>query len=230
MYCGGRSAQGEHVFARQFFLASDRDNLPKVPACASCNRAKSDLERYAMSILPFGGRHPSATEYLQTLVPKRLAKNAPLSRSLFEHQGRVWQMDRSDLALPHMTLPVDYQRLVALYRFIARGLLWHHWQVLLSETDAVSVIMLNEAYERVFDVFLRSPDQDVIRVDLGNGTVYYEGAQGVDCPQLSMWRIRMFGGVQLADSSGSTGTSSVVGLVTGPRVTLISGGWPAVGT
>jgi hypothetical protein len=53
--CEKSSADGDHVFSRQFLLEADRINLPKVPSCRSCNKEKSDLEHYLTAILPFAG-------------------------------------------------------------------------------------------------------------------------------------------------------------------------------
>lgn len=220
VYCGvAQSSAGDHVFAREFFLVPDRGSLPKVPACADCNCTKSELEHYAVSVLPFGGRHSGAAESLETMVPKRLARNAPLSRMLTQNRGRAWGREDTGLVVPLMTLPVDSERLNQLFAFIAKGLLWHHWQTRLSDADSVSVTML--AGERLFDEhFLRVPVAGSVAEDLGNGTVQYEGVQGVDCPRVSVWRLRVFGGVRLGDSDISDGESSVVGLVTGPRAAV----------
>jgi hypothetical protein len=216
VYCGGVSTEPDHVFAREFFLTADRAALPKVPVCRDCNSSKSDLEHYVVSVAPFGARHVSAKENLETMVPKRLARNAPLLRSLAAHHHRVWADDEFGLLVPHMTLPIDHTRMSELFVFIAKGLLWYHWQVRLLETDSVSVTMLTAAGERLFDErFFNVPVGDRVSADLGNGTVRYDGVQAVDMPQLSVWRVRMLGGVRFGDSALGA-TSSMVGLITGP--------------
>jgi len=78
--------QGDHIFAREFFLPNRRQNLPKVPACKQCNGDKSKLEHYLTSILPFGGRHGDARSNIE-LVPKRLAKNARLRETIASLPG-----------------------------------------------------------------------------------------------------------------------------------------------
>lgn len=223
VYCGAVSTEPDHVFAREFFLMADRDALPKVPACRDCNRRKSYLEHYVVSVAPFGARHASAKENLETLVPKRLARNAPLHRSLAAHQNRFWADAECGLVVPHMTLPVDHECLSELFVFVAKGLLWHHWQVRLSETDSVSVTMLTATGERFFNErFFNVPVGKRVSQDLGKGTIRYDGVQAVDLPQVSVWRVRMFGGVQLADSARGA-TSSTVGLITGPGEVVDAG-------
>lgn len=73
VYCGsiGSSETADHVLAREFALK--RGDIPKVPACKLCNSAKSRLERYLTTVLPFGAKHADAGENLATMVPKRLA-------------------------------------------------------------------------------------------------------------------------------------------------------------
>lgn len=218
VYCGAVKAAGaDHVFAREFFLRPDRGSLPKVPACAGCNGVKSELEHYAVSVLPFGGRHSSAHENLVTMVPKRLSRNAPLHRRLGDSRGREWIRDTNGLVVPMTTLPVDNERLNQLFEFVAKGLLWHHWRTYLTDADSVEVTMLTKTGEGLLGELFRMRARDRVVVDLGNGTVHYEGAHGVDCARVSVWRISMFGGVWLADSKIPNGVSSVVGLVTGPR-------------
>ena len=68
---------GDHIFAREFFLPNQRGNLPKIPACKPCNDGKSRLEHYLTSVLPFGGRRKDARLNLER-VPDRLANNASL--------------------------------------------------------------------------------------------------------------------------------------------------------
>jgi 5-methylcytosine-specific restriction endonuclease McrA len=64
-YCGreGVSTTRDHVVAKEFFLARDRGDLPVVPACKKCNRDKSILEHYTLTILPLASRHVDAKEY-----------------------------------------------------------------------------------------------------------------------------------------------------------------------
>jgi hypothetical protein len=70
VYCAtAPAATMDHVFAREFFLPDRRPNLPKVPACAACNGAKSQLEHYLTAVLPFGGQHADGLAHLSEMVP-----------------------------------------------------------------------------------------------------------------------------------------------------------------
>lgn len=73
VYCvEAESTSTDHVFARKFFLETDRAGLPQVPSCDPCNRAKATLEHYLASVLPFGARHSGARDNLE-LVPRESA-------------------------------------------------------------------------------------------------------------------------------------------------------------
>jgi len=116
------STTGHHVIGRNFFLEHRRANLPQVPACKSCNSAKSELENYLMVVLGFGARHPDASVNLRTMILKRLNKNAGLRAELeagFTKSGGT-------------TIPFDHVRFNKLFAMIAQGLLWYHWQALLG--------------------------------------------------------------------------------------------------
>ncbi len=91
-YCSreGVSKVREHVICKEFFLEEDRGNLPMVPACEECNTAKSKLETYALTILPFGNRHQDAEIYAEKNLARRLRKNPSLNREIAAGTTRVW--------------------------------------------------------------------------------------------------------------------------------------------
>jgi len=216
VYCAERpSGSGDHVFAREFFLPKDRHNLPKVPACSECNEAKSKLEHYLTSVLPFGGRHEGAKANLGTMVPKRLRKNRKLTIRLAEEAVRVWSEESGKLWVPTMALPIDPASLESLFALIARGLIWYHWRTYLTLEHCVKAFLLTRTKEQLFDQYLlpRAP----VKADLGNGTFVYEGVQGEDCPQLSVWRFSAFGGVKLVGAPKTPNEiSSRIGVLTAP--------------
>lgn len=228
VYCAERASDGpDHVFARKFFLPSDRRGLPQVPACKECNGAKSEVENYLTPLLPLGGRHESAKANLETMVPKRLRENRKLCKRLAEGAIGVWSEERKGLWIPAMALPIDTAPLESLFAFVARGLIWHHWRTYLTEEHSVGVILLTESGERLFDRFLLGVALRVpVSANLGGGTFIYEGVQGIDCPQLSMWRFSAFGGVKLGgDPKVPNVTSSRIGVVTGPTQVVSNAGF-----
>jgi hypothetical protein len=219
VYCADAPSETpDHVFARQFFLPSQRTGLPKVPACKACNGHKSTLEHYAATVLPFGGRHSGALSNLQTMVPKRLDRNAPLRDRIREGMRPVVVHQPDGLAIPAGLVPLDYGPIEELFGLIGRGLLWHHFGALLGEGDVVTVHALNGWHEQFFqDHFFSLVGEHVLTQDLGQGTVVYQGFQTSDCPQGSVWRIRFYGGIQLASSGGGGDSiASGIGVITGP--------------
>src|SRR3546814_13523430 len=69
-YCDGTGDTADHVFARNFFPIEDRAHLPQVSACEPCNRDKSQLEHYLLSVLSFGGNHPASSAIPAGEVPR----------------------------------------------------------------------------------------------------------------------------------------------------------------
>lgn len=218
VYCAEEpSTSADHVFAREFLLPRHRMNLPKVPACDGCNREKANVEHYLASLLPFGGRHSDAGENLETMVPKRLRKNIRLNCALAQGQGAVWGQAGS-LMVPTMTLPIDSGRFARFFQFIAKGLIWYHWQTYLTAEHFVEAWVLTKARTRLFDDRLFNLHaRSRVSANLGNGTFVYEGAQAVDCAQLTVWHIWVYGGVHVFDDTSSPAAiSSRISVVTGP--------------
>lgn len=198
VYCNSRPAVvADHVFAREFFLLKQRGNLPQVPVCDQCNNEKSRLEHRLTALLPFGGRHADALTNLETMVPKRLAKNARLQRELAHGRDTTWNRSEGGLLLQQMTLPVDGQ-LEKLFGYIAKGLLWHHWKVRLTNDHTVVVGLVPDNF---LDPFSKVPPDRRVIGNLGGGTVAYQGLQGDDYPEVSAWEFTMYGGLEITDNT-----------------------------
>jgi hypothetical protein len=218
VYCATRSATtADHVFARGFFLEARRGNLPKVPACQPCNKAKSDLEHYLATVLPFGGRHADAAANLQGKVPRRLAKNLALHRKLAAGMSRVWTRE-AGVYLPTSTVPFEPEKLNELFAFIAKGLAWHHWGVLVSTPDtAVFAGLLNGAGEHLLKSWM-APARVRVTGNPGGGTFSYEGVQASDNPSMTIWLFSVYGGARLSgDPDAPDEEVSKVGAVSGSK-------------
>ena len=121
VYCSeALSTEPDHVFAREFFLEADRNNLPMVPTCRNCNSEKSRLEHYLTVLLPFGGRHYVARDNLER-VRGRLAKNIGLHKRLAESWGDAFFL-KDGVPIPIKTLAFEGQQMVKLFSLIVRGL------------------------------------------------------------------------------------------------------------
>jgi len=219
VYCTEAPSVGpDHVFARQFFLPQHRDRLPIVPACRACNGHKSTLEHYAAAVFPFGGRHRAALANLEEMVPKRLERNAPLRSRIREGMHQVLLRQPSGLVVPAGVVPIEFEPIEELFGLIARGLLWYHFRTLLRDDDLVTVQALNGELERFYEENFFAPlPRPPLTQKLGDDTVVYQGFQTSDCPQGSVWRIRLYGGLQLASSAGGDDSiASTIGVITGP--------------
>ncbi len=208
VYCGKALATtADHVVSREFFLVRHRDNLPQVPACDRCNNEKAALEHYLTAVLVFGGRHPHAAETLSTMGPKRLAKNAKLQRELAAGYAKSGGT----------SIPIDHKPLDRLFAMIAQGLAWHHWRVRLAQQHSATASMFHDGGAWFFDQMLTkwaTPHR--VSEDLGGKTFVYQGAQATDCPEMTIWRFWMYGGVVLIGDSKLPGPASLAVAVTGP--------------
>lgn len=209
---------GDHVFARKFFPKSERADLPKVPACESCGNEKSQAEHYLTTVLPFGARHDSALANLKDMVPDRLRKNAKLHRELAEGSGTMLTEEHPGFFVPTMTVPFDNDRLHNFFRFVVKGLLWHHWAISLQSNHGIKIISLTKAGESVFSKLLSMNSKQQVSANLGNGVFIYEGTQGIDYPEFSLWKISIYNGLKLSgDPTAPLEEFKALGIVTGDR-------------
>jgi len=218
VYCCDRPATtADHIFAREFFVLGTRGNLPQVPACQECNNDKSKLEHYLTAVLPFGGCHADAHENLVNLVPGRLAKNLRLHRELSAGSGRIWRME-SGLFRETMTLPIEPKKICALFSHAARALVWHHWGAYLLRDQESEALLLTNFGKEFFARLFTMNAADRVKHDLGNRTISYSGVQAVDTPQLTIWRIQLYGGMAFSgDPAAPEEVATEIGAITGPK-------------
>ena len=219
-YCcvPGSSSTADHIVARQFFLNSQRMNLPKLPACAECNTEKSKLEHYLGTILPFGGMHQDAHETIETFVPGRLKKNQRLHRELA--LGITERSAEGSSTIEAMTVPIDSGKLLALYEYIARGLSAWHWEVLLPPTThTVSAGFLTAYGAQQFAGFFAEADEQVVR-SLGEGVFRYSAIRFADPEGLALWTMSFYGAMLADDTEDKKITESYV--ITAPKTMLAS--------
>lgn len=208
-YCAKDAAiTGDHIFAREFFVQSERANLPQAPVCANCNNVKSKLEHYLTAVLPFGGRHQDVSVNLSSMVPRRLQKNLRLYAQLSAgHTGT--------------SIPLDGAKVEQLFGLIVRGLIWYHWKVFVNhQTHAVRSITATQAIARLFDdwVFTRKARARVTG-DVGNRTFLYEGVQALDDPALTFWRFSIYGGLMVVgDAPSEPPTSQFVAFTSSKQI------------
>jgi hypothetical protein len=221
VYCAANpSTTGDHVFARKFFAVKRRDNLPQVPACSDCNGKKSELEHYLTTILLLGGRHPDAQAEMLEKLPKRLAKNAKLHRELRDGLSLIGGPSPLSGRIP-VQVRFDGQKVHDFLRYVTKGLLWHHWKVILDPQQAVHVASLTVSGERLFAYLFQKHAKRQVSVDLGGGTFRYVAAQG-HYPEFSLWGFSLLGGIVMNGTANKTATTStVMATVTGQPETML---------
>lgn len=198
VYCAETvSVTGDHIFAREFLIKSQRQNLPKVPACNECNNKKSILEHYLTTILPFGALHTNAKQNLVTMVPKRLTKNQKLHNSL-----RTRMTYKTHEGMRRLFIPIDGNSILDLFKYIAKGLTWFHWNTTIKKTSFVFSTVITKTGEQMFNKYLLSlKAKNRVENTIGIDSFLYTGAQGVDTDQLTIWKFRIYGGLAMAEKN-----------------------------
>jgi hypothetical protein len=192
---------GDHVFARQFFAEERRDNLPKVPACQECNNEKSKLEHYLTSVLPCQGRHEDA-DVARRMAESRLAENKRLAREIEDGREETMMRVAPGATRPITTVPFDGDSLLSYFRFVAKGLLWHHWGIVLGKAHDVFAGLIAIESEKAFASYSAGIAGPQVREDLGSGTFRYEGMRDTKYPVRSIWRFTIHEGVVMSARGG----------------------------
>ena len=170
-YCGvsGVSETGDHIFARQFFMERDRAHLAQVPACASCNNEKSKLENHLLQVLPLGSIHESASEMVQTLMPKRAARqeNRVLQEILGNPKESVVLVNQAGQRHEREPALLDANTMEEWFGLVARGLAYFHWDVVKPHYDIVVRPIANEAERDLLALGKKTDEADRVEGDCG---------------------------------------------------------------
>lgn len=206
VYCAKPEAAltGDHVIARSFFSLDERDNLPQVPTCAPCNNVKSALETYLSALLPQGAQHQGDASSYWTDSRRRIEKNQKLKRDLQAGAYISSQIDANGKPISAPMLPIDASKLLDLAKYIAKGLLFYHWKVIVPEDQVIHCQFMGETGESIFSDMIKSMQSiaadhgsdDFIQftglTPLGRQTVTYEGFfVPADAP-FSVWRLNFY--------------------------------------
>ena len=146
--------------------------------------------------MPFAGDNAHSVEIFREAIPKRLGKNAKLRSELAdgmkEGVGESW----TGMLVPELQLPFDGDKLLSLFALIAKGLAYWHWNIFLDpETSEVQSGILLQRGSRVFESLFCMRAAQRVTGRLGDGLFIYEGAQAVDKPVITLWKMSMYGAV-----------------------------------
>lgn len=220
VYCLEREAEdGDHVLSRQFFPKDKRDNLPKVPACKKCNNEKSKLEHYLTAVMPFGAQHRDARGAMAMVEP-RLEKNKKLRVRLAEGMRQVFKSLNGGAWTPEMTVPIQGDALEKLSALIIKGLAFHHWKIELGADYFVRASFFNAAGRQFFDPLFDGAARDRVKDDFGDGAFIYEGVQSLECAELTLWKMSIYGTEVGGDQRSPAERCSIIYGITAPKV------WP----
>ena len=226
VYCNqGKSIrQGDHVFARKFFLEEERNRLIKVPACDDCNNEKSKIEHYLTSVLPFGGRHIDARKNLTVNVPSRLNKNKKLHRLLGANRDYLDGDPTTGENGRALVLPFNGKKYAKLFEFLLKALVWHHWGMYITQDTIVYSTSLTKFGENLFEKYIFSLrcENRIINV-LGKDTFRYTGIQLPENKQVTFWLFEIYNGLVTAEEASFTREySNCILVMSGDKKTIDS--------
>ena len=188
-----RGSEEDHVIARQFFpkTGSFRANLPKVPCCARCNRAKQRVEDGVAVWFQLGDGSPGSAGVVEERLRRTLTRNQRLARTLRERTKRVWARTPGGILTRRLALVLPPELLRDAHQwftYIARGLYRHESGTVLPVSHRILLIRpTNPAHYRYLLGWLsRIPDH--ISRSLGSGEFRYLMAQN-PAELLSLWLV-----------------------------------------
>lgn len=190
--CSAESSTADHVIARGFFPEDQRGNLPKVGACVDCNNRKSQLEHTLTAVMPLGAQHGGATEALSA-VERKLSKNQRLHRLLASGLRRMFRSVNGGPWVAEMTVPFDSRSMEQLGEYIVKGLARYHWGLDIGADAFVRASFLRPEGAAAFDRFFAGEVKDRVSCDLGQGVFRYEGILSVESPNLTLWKMSIYG-------------------------------------
>jgi hypothetical protein len=219
-YCGGVSATGDHVLGRGFVLVEHRHGLPEIPACQECNGQKSRFESHLMQLLPLGGNMADPSRYTHGLMAPRAAN--PVNKLLREvldspHEVAILRDQHGN---KHERIPVliDAVVLEQWYVWMARGLAFHHWGIVVGKDFSTEVVALAAANENALLDFARSVGSNLIEAEIGGGVLAYRGVRFPNDPNASAWVLSLYGGMPIGgDPEISTACAKSWGVFIEPQ-------------
>jgi len=115
-----------------------------------------------------------------------------------------------------MAVPLDGDRLEQLIALMVRGLMFHHWGVILGPNMFLQVLSLTKHGEIFFAGYSKLNAKQRVTNDIGKGALVYEAAQAVDNDAISVWQMSLYGGFTMASGDGNDFMSKF-GVFTGPQ-------------
>ena len=200
VYCRkNTSTTADHVFPRELFQIDERSMLPKVPSCSECNNEKSKLEHYLLSVLPFAGTHSNAHKTLSVDASKRLKKNRKLHKKIQEESGYKNIRNNNGINEERLTVPLDPEKLHTFVEFVAKGLMWHHWGEYLPLDCILKAFTPSPAGIKYIDGLFELSTKNKVNCRLAGDTVHYKGAMGETETGVTVWAIKLYGGMTVSD-------------------------------
>lgn len=125
------------------------------------------------------------------------------------------------------SINIDPEKYESLFIYIAKGLAWHHWKVLLNSDCTAKVATISDAGVPLVNSLFDMKSTSHIKMNLGD-TFFYEGMQ-VDAPEFTFWKMSMYNVSFCSSKSGTNENhfASQVIVLTGSSK-YIQSTWPQI--
>ena len=112
-------------------------------------------------------------------------------------------------------ITIDAEKLERWCGLLVQGLAYHYWKTFIGSECFFEFMVPTEDGEAILDGLMAKRGAARVKVSLGGGTFAYEGLQGTDNPQVTAWRLRLYGGLILGGDDPKVRSGSI-GVLTGP--------------
>ena len=109
-----------------------------------------------------------------------------------------WVSAPSGLLVKTSTVRVDADALSKWSEMVVKGLVWHHWKVVTGTSHTVEVMHLHENGAVFLKHGFTMRGERIAETTIGGGALSYEAQGVVDGLPTSVWRLSIYGGIEMA--------------------------------
>lgn len=204
VYCGEfKGTTKDHVIPKSLFTRPYPSNLITVPACFSCNNAKSLDDDFLRDLLTtdfIGSHSPVAQKIFETKVMSSAAQDSSLLVRTVLSQGRLEPFfSKGGVYLgTYPTVTIDEKRVSRMFHRIARGLYYDATKQRLPEGYTVEVLRhLPHNFEALIEEFRKKLHPSGRRLGNVFSAIYVRAKED---PFSTMWLIWFYDRVGISIS------------------------------
>lgn len=192
VYCGSREALTKDHVPPKCLFPKPRGSQITVPSCDSCNQSfKKDDEYFAMAVaVEAYVEHPSAFRVWEQSLRPMILKGPGLRRMLSQSILEADVTTPAGVYLPdRQAILFKKGRIKRVVSRIARGLLWHHYQVRPAADAVFEIYKDPKLNEHIADLI-----NSMTQLSWGGDDIFrYRHSLVEDDPNGSIWFLQFYG-------------------------------------